>query len=217
MSRRGRAIGITQRVDVVPQRGERRDALDQAWIALLSQLGFLPVPIPNRADLVPAVLSDSSLAGVILSGGNDLVHFEGASTGAPERDACERALIDACAERDLPVLGVCRGMQMLCDHYGSRLEPIEGHVGGVHAIDVSKAAALDLSSRTQVNSFHRFGVYPAGLGSELYAVATAPDGSIEAVAHRRYRQAGIMWHPERPPHDPADTQLIRSFLGASDR
>lgn len=63
-----------------------------------------------------------------------------------------------------------------------------------------------------VNSYHNFGVYPDGLGPYLQAVATAPDGSVEAVAHKHLPQWAIMWHPERPPHDPRDGELLRTLF-----
>jgi putative glutamine amidotransferase len=64
-----------------------------------------------------------------------------------------------------------------------------------------------------VNSFHNFGIVPDVLAPGLKVVATALDGTVEAVRHESLPQWGVMWHPERPPSDPADVELMRALLG----
>ena len=64
-----------------------------------------------------------------------------------------------------------------------------------------------------MNSFHDWGVAPTGVPDAFAVLATAPDDSVEAVAHRELRQVGIMWHPERDPADPADRALLAWVMG----
>jgi putative glutamine amidotransferase len=205
-------IGITQRVEDLPDRGERRDCLDQAWTPLFESIGLLPIAIPNRAGSVRSFVTELGLAGVVLSGGNDLADLPEPSAPAPERDACEREILALSGETGLPVLGVCRGLQIIASYYGAPLTRVEGHVATRHALDSEGGGPLALEPRELVNSFHGWGVLKDALPADLRAAATAPDGTVEALYHLRYAQAAIMWHPERDPCDPRDAKLIRSFF-----
>jgi gamma-glutamyl-gamma-aminobutyrate hydrolase PuuD len=206
-------IGITQRVEVVASHGERRDCLDQTFIPLLYGLGLTPVPIPNAPDFVESMVCDLGLEGVIFSGGNDLAHLEGATNTAPERDLTEARLLDLCQELGLPTLGICRGVQMMVHHHGSKLSTVEGHVATRHAfVATADASSFGLSDRDEVNSFHNFGVLEADLGSEWSVLGHAPDGTVEAIAIAKLRRAAILWHPERAPNDPRDHDLLRALF-----
>jgi len=212
--RRALRIGLTQRVEDVAGRGERRDALDQAWAALLTELGFVPLPVPNAHPAPAAFVDQLELDGIVLTGGNDLVGLPGATDVAPERDDVERALIEACVVRDVPVLGVCRGMQMLATAWGATLVAVSGHAGAQHALHTNGPTPLPVGPRDAVSSFHRFAVARDGLaGADLIAAAWAPDGSVEALVHRRLPQWGIMWHPERGPADERDRLVFERLFG----
>ncbi len=205
-------VGLTQRVEVIQDRNERRDCLDQAWTRLLTENGYLPIPLPNRVKDVDPLISELRLDGVILTGGNDLSHLTGAINTAPERDAFERRLLERCADLGIPVLGVCRGMQMMVAHYGGELVPVAKHAATSHGITVRPQCALPLTNRDAVNSFHNFGVHEDHLGSDFQSAAVAPDGSVEAIAHKSLQLWGIMWHPERPPYNTRDVELIHALF-----
>lgn len=205
-------IGLTQRVTVLPDRNETRDCLDQAWMRLLIDNGFWPVPLPNCVDDISAMMEALTLDGVILTGGNDLDGLPGGINTAPQRDAFERKLLTYCANQHIPVLGVCRGLQMLVAHYGGMLMRVSGHVACCHAITVEPGCDEILGDRDQVNSFHDWGIMRDGLSEDLQVAAIAPDHTVEAVVHRKYPQLGVMWHPERAPSDERDQRLIRHFF-----
>jgi putative glutamine amidotransferase len=159
-----------------------------------------------------AYLQDFDIQGVIMTGGNDLREAPEPTNLAPERDNLETLLLDACATQNIPVLGICRGLQKIVVRYGGTLKHVDGHVGTSHPIEVKPEAPAAFQTREQVNSFHGFGVHVDDLGKELRPAVIAPDGTVEALFHVRHRQWGIMWHPEREPKDPRDQQILRLLI-----
>ena len=199
-----RKVAITQRVTVIPEYGERRDCLDQAWPRFIAACGLLPLPLPNVIDVALALCGGSDLAGLVLTGGNDLAALGG---DAPERDATENALLDAAESRGLPVLGVCRGMQLIQQRCGVPLQRVEGHVTRRQVIQVN-------GESTEVNSYHRFAAFDSRPPLEVWAVAD--DGVVKAIRHSAEPITGIMWHPERcAPFSPADVARFRQAFGVA--
>lgn len=206
-------IGITQRVDVV--NGERRDALDRAWPELLATLGHFAFPLPNVPGTAERWLTEAGLEAVVLSGGNDLAGTPKATNVSVERDRFEIELIELCRKRNLPVLGVCRGMQRLLTHFGIPLEPVAEHVGKPHALTLKGWPGG--AGKLIVNSFHQFGFPRASLTPEWTALALASDGTVEAVRHQSLPFWAVMWHPERPPELEANRILLSTLFSASSR
>lgn len=199
-----KTIGITQRVSVIPDYGERRDSLDQAWTKFLAACDLLPVLLPNVTEAALALCEITSVGGLVLTGGNDLAEFGG---DAPERDATENALLDWAEQHNLPVLGVCRGMQMIQRRFGVPLERVEGHVSCSQQIRVA-------GEPRDVNSYHCFGAFESRPPLEAWAMAA--DGVVKAVRHASRPVTGIMWHPERcAPFASADVALFRQMFGVA--
>jgi N5-(cytidine 5'-diphosphoramidyl)-L-glutamine hydrolase len=199
-----RMVAITQRVAVVPGHGERRDCLDQAWPRFLAACGLLPLAVPNVTEVALAMLRDADLAGLVLTGGNDLAALGG---DAPERDAAENALLDAAESRGLPVLGVCRGMQLIQQRCAVPLLRVEGHVTRRQTIRID-------GEPTEVNSYHRFAARESRPPLDVWALAA--DGVVKAVRHSARPITGIMWHPERnTPFAAADVSLFRRVFEPS--
>jgi gamma-glutamyl-gamma-aminobutyrate hydrolase PuuD len=197
-----KAVAVTQRVSIVPAYGERRDCLDQSWTRFLSACGLLPVLLPNVTEAALALCDGAGIAGMVFTGGNDLAVLGG---DAPERDAVENALLDLAERRGLPVLGVCRGMQVIQQRFAIRLRRVDGHVAQRQVIRIDGAPR-------EVNSFHQFAAFDSRPPLDVWAVAT--DGVVKAVRHSARPITGIMWHPERcVPYAPADVNLFCQVFG----
>jgi len=194
---------VSQRIDWWKERGEKRDALDQRLVAFLKKCGFLAMPVPNvfeKKDLL-SLCNVLKPAGFVLSGGNDIGTF-------PERDKLEKAMLELAIEKKMPLIGICRGMQMIVKFFGGELCPVKGHVRTLHRLTL---VGQGFRLSPLVNSYHEFGV--KSLPEELVALAFAEDGVVEAVAHKSLPVLGIMWHPERnEPFDAEDVLLFKKMF-----
>ena len=119
-------------------------------------------------------------------------------------------------ERKLPLLGVCRGMQMVCHYFGSQLEARKGHVNQLHPVEIRKKGVWEsfYGSTPQVNSYHQFCVTHLEDGLRETA-RMSRDQTIEAVEHEEFKIAGMMWHPERvKPFSRADINFFIRFFSS---
>lgn len=196
-----RFIAISQRVTVVPNYQERRDCLDQQWIKFLLACGIQPILVPNHSEVAKKLLESFPICGVILTGGNDLVEYGG---DAPERDEVELMLLRYSLEFSLPLLGICRGMQLIQHYFGVKLQPVTGHVTKQQRISIGEQVVCE-------DSYHCFGAMSTV--KELDVWARANDGVIKAIKHVDHQILGIMWHPERKKNfSENDIQLFSRFF-----
>jgi gamma-glutamyl-gamma-aminobutyrate hydrolase PuuD len=182
--------------------------------------------VPPSSEGVEETLD--ALDGLLLSGGADL---DPASYGAeahpetngvrPARDSAELALLEGALARDMPVLAVCRGSQVLNVARGGdlvqHLPEVVGHKGhketpGVfaeHDVDVLADTKLHdlIGQHAPVKSHHHQGY--GHLGEGLREAARAEDGTVEAIEDPSRRFAlGVLWHPE----EGEDAALFRALV-----
>lgn len=172
-----------------------------------------PFVIPPVADAVDETLD--ALDGLVLSGGADVDPAQYAedlhpmTTGLhPQRDEAELMLLEAALAREMPVLAICRGMQVLNVFRGGSLHQhlpeLVAHDGhreargtfSEHDVRVatgSRTAAI-IGHEARVLSSHHQALERIGDG--LDAVAWAEDGTVEAVEDPRQFAIGVLWHPE---------------------
>jgi gamma-glutamyl-gamma-aminobutyrate hydrolase PuuD len=185
-----------------------------SYVTSIERAGGRALLVPPSQDGMEETLD--ALDGLILSGGEDLhpelygaaPHPETRQT-RPERDRAELALLEGALARDMPVLAVCRGSQVLNVGLGGDLDQHlpdtlgsdrHKHTPGEfadHDVDVVKGSRLAglLGERVPVKSHHHQGY--GRLGDGLEPVAWAEDGTIEALEHSEKRFAlGVLWHPE---------------------
>ncbi len=190
-------IGLTQRSHAVAGYGERRDMLDQRWTALIERLGACPLPLANSVCDVDDYLNELRLDALVLTGGNDIDTLPNAIDGAPERDRFEAAAYRHFLRGGKPVLGVCRGAQMINYLKGGRLVRKRGHSGTRHQLVWAPELPPHWDQRAEVNSYHVWAIPGDGLATDLQAVAWGGDGTIEAFSATGALVNGIAWHPER--------------------
>lgn len=193
-------VGLTQRRDLITERGEWRDALDVRLARIIWDIGFTPVPLATGIDDAQSYLEALELEAFVLSGGGEV--------GYPlERASLEDAILARSARDSLPVFGICRGMQVIITACGGQLSPVEGHVATRHLVFGT------LSGEREVNSFHGLGIPRENLPSALSCLALAPDGTVEAIRHDWLPWTAIMWHPEREAQAvTADLDIIEHAL-----
>jgi gamma-glutamyl-gamma-aminobutyrate hydrolase PuuD len=190
-------VAISQRVDVFPDRDEVRDALDQRLTAFIASCGFIPMPVPNGLGIeIQEWLMILKPFAIVLSGGNDICE-------RVERYDTEIALLTHAREYFLPVLGICRGMQMIAHWAGVGLHSVRGHVKTRHQLNGKISC--------EVNSYHNYSL--SSCPSDFEVLARSEDGEIEAIKHLTLPWEGWMWHPERENcFSTDDIQRIRDLF-----
>ena len=221
-------IGLTTYAEPQLLSGRERAtvSLPLGYVRAVHESGGRAVLIPSD-DAGTDVLDH--LDGLVLCGGSDLEPSYYGETPhetvvtRPQRDAAEMLLLRGALERDLPVLGVCRGLQVMAAAYGGRLhQHLPDALGtdrhrpagepryGEHTVRV-EAGTLShkvLGDELTVNSFHHLGI--ADIGS-LRATGWCPDDDLVEVAEdpRHTFVLGVQWHPE-------DTNDHRVFVALVD-
>lgn len=199
-----RTVLYTNRVEYIESYGERRDAIDQRIPEFIRKCGYLPVGVPNLPEMVEDMIEQCHPVGIVLTGGNSLEKYGG---DAPDRDQTERKLIDRAIEKDIPIYGFCRGMQMILDYFGNELVNVQNHVAVKHEI-------TGMPDMTCVNSYHNQGCVELKEDSMLEVLAKSTDGVIESVCHKKFNIMATMWHPEREePFDVIDINRVRNLFG----
>jgi gamma-glutamyl-gamma-aminobutyrate hydrolase PuuD len=209
--------------------------LPHSYVAAVADAGGVPVllPPPGDRDGDPRVAARvlDGLDALVLTGGADVdpARYGAARDPAsqdprPDRDAWDTALATAALDRDLPLLAICRGAQMLNVVLGGTLDQhlpdLVGHDGhlpepavcGTTRVRLApgSAVAAILGAEVKVPCYHHQAIRRLGRGVE--AVGWADDGTIEAavVTGRRFAVA-VQWHPE----DGDDPRLFRALVAAA--
>jgi len=217
-------IGITSTpsVETLSHGTFARHVMGAAYVDAVLDAGAVPLVLPPQPDNIAPLLE--IVDGVLLSGGADIepwrygaAHVHAATYGLdPARDAFELALGQAAIERDVPLLGICRGIQVLNVLRGGTLiqdvptehespTPVQhrqqavglaaDEIGHPVFLEDDRLKVLFAAEEVGVNSFHHQAIDDLAPG--LTVAGRAPDGLAEAVVlpDRRF-VVGVQWHPE---------------------
>ncbi len=241
-------IGITTSTLNRAPEGAIRDtaASHLAYAHSIYQAGGMPLLLPNLPEANDAEEILSSFSGLLLSGGGDIDPSYWHEQPHPAlglvdevRDRFEIALVRAALRRRLPILGICRGMQVMAVAAGGTLwQDLPDQLPDAlphrqtlpreqasHPISIAEHSLLarivntgtaDASSLTlQVNSFHHQASRTCG--HNFTAIAWSPDGVIEALAAPGdYFALGVQWHPEEMYDiDPIQAHIFTAFIDAA--
>ncbi len=235
-------VALTTTIDTAG--GEYRKprvAIYAAYLAALQRVGLVPVLVTpaHSPDAIQALID--SCAGLVLSGGDDIDPARYGQDPIPElgpvnpaRDTAEFRALEVALEQDLPVLGICRGHQLLNVFFGGTLcqdLDVAAAAGAAHtqttpwgshhhfvsiepSSHVGRAIGVD---RMEINSYHHQAINR--VGRDLVVTARSHDGMIEAVESREHDWVvGVQWHPERYEADTPETdpnvQVFTAFAEA---
>ena len=210
------------------------------YVRSIHDAGGVPILIPTLGDLDRSAEFAATIDALMLTGGEDMSpltfgvepRVELGQTDL-ERDRWELALLAACEERDLPVLGVCRGLQVINVHRGGTLyQDIHAETGSTlghgpfqnpmeslhHTITIESSSRLgEIFGRSElvVNSFHHQALRE--IGRDLVVTARAADEVVEGAEDPgRPFYLGVQFHAEAlPPIDPYYLRLFRALVEAA--
>lgn len=217
---------------------ENRQQINNAYLQSIEQAGGIPVGIPIlQEEDIEAVLA--KIDGLILIGGNDVdpAFFNedphrNIGVFAKELDYSDIRLFKAALEKNIPILGICRGLQVINVALGgSLIQDIPSQVEGAmahrqvskrgettHFVQVTEGKLRSIlgEERIHVNSFHHQAA--ARVGEGLTVTATSSDGIIEALEHTEHPYCVcVQWHPEELAivGDPYAQKIFESLVEAA--
>lgn len=206
--------------------------LPRSYVDSVVAAGGVPLLVPPVGDAYGSVMA--GLDGLVLSGGSDIdpAHYgqephEKTVVTRPHRDRFELGLLSAALDAGMPVLGVCRGIELINVAFGGtltqHLPDVVGHRAhqpaparyGSSRISLAGGSVLArcLGTEIKVHCYHHQAI--GSLAEGLVAVGWADDGTIEAVeAPDRNFLLGVQWHPEE---DETDYRLFLALVEAAGR
>lgn len=230
-------VGVTGTTEII--RGLPRVRVNEAYSRAVELAGMIPVVLPPFGDPGLAAAAVRSLDGFLLTGGEDVdparygaVRHEAVDAPHERRDATELALVAAARRQRIPLLAICRGLQIVNVALGGSLVqdlpterpdtlphapggPRDTRVHDVHVNPGSRLAAAIGATQLRVNSSHHQAI--DRLAEALVVTARAPDGVVEgAETADDWWMVGVQWHPEElvATAEPWDRALFDAFRDA---
>lgn len=225
-------VGISESFPEVKKGQAPKIQVNASYAEALSRAGHLPVVIPRCGSDEQFDAIVARLDALVMTGGED---FDPALYGAKRspklgevnapRDDFDLRLLAAARRRRLPVLGICRGCQLLNIAFGGTLwQDLPSEFPGKdiqhrkvhHPVQIVPGSRLAMAlgtTNTVVNSYHHQAVQKIAPGFRV--TATAPDGVIEAIESEQYPAVGLQFHPEKLVYDENLPLFLRIFENLS--
>ena len=198
--------------------GYMRAYVNKDYVDAVIRAGGVPLIIPFSTDKEVIISQAQLIDGLILSGGHDINPYNYGQEPSqkigetfPERDIYEMILLEESKKREIPILGICRGFQLINVAAGGTLYQDLSLIPGnilkhnqvsnptlkTHKIEIKENSYISsiFGKETMVNSFHHQAVDK--VADDFIVVARASDGVIEAIEHKTYKfLVAVQWHPE---------------------
>lgn len=214
-------IGISSSIivdDLGSFAGYKRAYVNKDYVDAVVRAGGVPLIIPFTTNKEVIISQAQLIDGLILSGGHDINPYNYGQEPSqkigeifPERDIYEMILLEESKKRDIPILGICRGFQLINVAAGGTLYQDLSLIPGnilkhnqvsnptlkTHKIEIKKKSFISsiFGKETMVNSFHHQAIDK--VANDFIVVARASDGVVEAIEHKTYKfLVAVQWHPE---------------------
>ena len=198
--------------------GYKRAYVNKDYVDAVIRAGGIPLIIPFSTDEEVIISQAQLIDGLILSGGHDIDPYNYGQEPSqkigetfPERDTYEMILLEESKKRGIPILGICRGFQLINVAAGGTLYQDLSLIPGnilkhnqvsnptlkTHKIEIKENSFISsiFGKETMVNSFHHQAVDK--VADDFIVVARASDGVVEAIEHKTYKfLVAVQWHPE---------------------
>lgn len=207
---------ITQREEK-NQYGGLVDSLEQEYVAFFERMGIIVFPVSNFTNNMKSIVDACRWDLVILSGGGIIpkaaYRYENTGFEQAERDRTEDFLLSYAEKSNIPVVGICRGMQKINAYYGGKTSsfnnlPVPRRIREEHSIKIVESGQV-----ISVNNYHKDGLLAEDLGTGLKAVAVDEEnGTIEAFTDGK-RVLGVQWHPERMDEGALANAVFTEWFG----
>lgn len=167
------------------------DFIDYNWLNYFEKKKIKFNLLPNSERLSKNYLNDK-IDLIILPGGNNI---DDKLKSAKVRLNIEKKLIEFSIKKNIPLLGICRGMQVINYFFGGTQKKIKGHMRTKHNIICKND--FFLKKKFKVNSFHNYGITKKTISKNFDVFVCDLNDNVEMIKHKKYHIYGIMWHPER--------------------
>jgi putative glutamine amidotransferase len=181
------------------------DFLDHYWIEYFGKKKADYKLIPNNTYLSEKILKKINL--LILAGGNDIISKKKDSLF---RNKIEKNLINKAVKKKIPILGICRGAQLLNMRFGGKIKKVKNQMRTRHNVYIIKNEFIK-KNILNVNSFHNYGIKKNNLSKKFIALAIDKEKNIEMFMSKKHKIIGVMWHPEREKSKKILTNLIKKL------
>ena len=198
--------------------GYKRAYVNKDYVDAVIRAGGVPLIIPFSTDKEVIISQAQLIDGLILSGGHDINPYNYGQEPSqkigetfPERDTYEMILLEESKKRNIPILGICRGFQLINVAAGGTLYQDLSLIPGnilkhnqvsnptlkTHKVEIKENSFISsiFGKETMVNSFHHQALDK--VADDFRVVAKASDGVVEAIEHKTYKfLVAVQWHPE---------------------
>ena len=208
-------VGITTRY--VNSKYEERDCISHDWFEFFRKINVKLILIPNNLLDPISYVKDVGVERLLLTGGDSLgiTNLNRKSNGnKTKRDITEEKLLNWSVKFKIPVLGVCRGIQMINVFFGGSItRNLDKKIKDENHRSCKHIVIIENGKKISVNSFHEDGLLENQINDNLQIFAKSPNGVVEGLKHKKKPIIGVQWHPERKwANKKFDSFLIKHWL-----